>query len=184
MNYICLDLEMNQPSNKIIQLGYVIFNPLTSEVKRERSIIINPYDKLSEYIIELTGIDQLQVDNGTPLIDAVNMLKKDLEHYNVRLQPLEWGSGDSHLLQQQSGEDLFRSPVNVKALYQTYALFNSMNMVAGLRKSLKYMGMEFVGRPHDALDDARNTMLIYLEIGKKLKLASDLIKIIDRSKNG
>jgi hypothetical protein len=31
-NILVLDLEMNQPSEKIIELGYVIGNPLTRDI--------------------------------------------------------------------------------------------------------------------------------------------------------
>jgi hypothetical protein len=53
---ISIDLEMNMPSQKIIQLGYVIGDPITGRVFVSRSLTINPNEILNPEITALTGI--------------------------------------------------------------------------------------------------------------------------------
>ena len=178
MRYFCIDLEMNQPSGKIIQIGYVIFNPMNSSVSLERCIDVRIDEEISPYITDLTGITQSQNSGGVSLQEALLILKKDLKDHEPRKHPLEWGSGDTRTLSEQSGEWLFKSPVNVKALYQTYALFSKKNIVSGLSQSMKNMGLSFEGRAHNALDDAKNTMRIFLEIGKRIKVAESVNKLV------
>jgi len=179
MKYIAIDLEMNMPSEKIIQLGYVIFNPLRDDRMIKRCIDIKIDEPITPYITDLTGITQDQNDRGVTMRVAMEVLKKDIVDYNPRLHVLEWGNGDSRLLHLQSGEQVFKAPVNVKALYQTYALYSGLSIVAGLKKSMDYLGMEFKGRPHNALDDAHNTALLFLEIGKRIRKAHRIMKVMD-----
>jgi inhibitor of KinA sporulation pathway (predicted exonuclease) len=180
MKYIALDLEMNQPSGKIIQIGYVIFNPLRTDSYIKKCLDIKIDEPITEYITDLTGITQDQNDRGISMKVAMEVMKKDVADRNVRLHVLEWGSGDSYTLAQQSGLSLFKSPVNVKALYQTYGLYTGTNVVAGLAKSMKYLGLEFKGRTHNAMDDAYNTAIVFQHIGGLLKRAHAVEKIYGR----
>jgi len=65
--FTSLDLEMAQPSKKIIQIGAVVGNIVTGEILEKLSIIVNPKEQLTEFIINLTGITQEDVNNGVTL---------------------------------------------------------------------------------------------------------------------
>jgi DNA polymerase III epsilon subunit-like protein len=55
-NFIALDLEMNQPSGKVIEVGVAIGN-VNDGVLEMRNWYVDPQEPIEEYITQLTGID-------------------------------------------------------------------------------------------------------------------------------
>lgn len=173
MKLLSLDLEMNQPSGKIIQIGAVVGDSETGAILDSFSVFINPNEELSEYIIGLTGITQKQVDQGDSLMDGYLKLKEFAKKHDCFCNPVTWGGGDSQELKNQLGPVenwLFgRRWIDTKTLYQSYRIANGKKVQAGLAKALLNMGLKFQGRKHDALDDAKNTWIIYKALINKLK---------------
>jgi len=64
-NFICFDLELNQPSEKIIQLGAIAGNIQTGEILESLSAYINPGEPLDPKIITLTGITVRWASSGS-----------------------------------------------------------------------------------------------------------------------
>jgi len=173
-----LDLEMNQPSNRIIQVGIIAADLYTGEIKEELSMYINPKEQLSEYIINLTGITQDQVDNGIELENAHKVLLDFKKRHNCFHNPITWGCGDTETLLKQLGIDkkdyvFGRSFFDAKKLFQTYCLVNELKLQSGLSKSMNRLGLTFEGRKHDAKYDARNTFKIYRYLMQFLKKGED-----------
>ena len=76
--YISLDIETTGLDNKtdeIIEIGAVRFNE-TGIINKYESLV-NPYKKLPEFITDLTGIKQYEVDNAS----AFSMVSQDLESF-------------------------------------------------------------------------------------------------------
>ncbi len=84
MNIVCLDLELAQPSNKIIEVGYCIGNFTTGEIKYKGYSFCNPEEQLSQYIIDLTSITQSDVDSAGSALDAYNVLINILDQEQVQ----------------------------------------------------------------------------------------------------
>lgn len=182
---ISIDLELNQPSGTIIQLGYVIGEPITGRVFESKCININPKETLDPRIVELTGITQEDVDNGTTLEEAYREMVEDMKKHNASTTPVQWGEGDSRVIREQLGcsrdEYVFRNRTfDVKTIYQTYRLFNREKVVAGLSSALATMGVAFEGRPHNACDDAYNTFVMFKLLGNKFRLADKMNKLVMR----
>lgn len=188
---ISIDLELNQPSRKIIQLGYVIGNVQKGTILLERSLIINPHEQLgmlsdkNMHITELTGINQEMVDNGIELSEAYKIMCEDIKKHNPTSTPVQWGMGDSECIMEELNLNwdtfVFRKRTfDVKALYQVYRLFTNQGVAAGLETAMNSLGMNFLGRPHDALADAKNTFLIFLELGKKMILSDKIIDLVKK----
>ena len=178
MNLVSLDLELNQPSNKIVQLGYVVGDILTKEIQVERSFYITLDEVFSEFVAGLTGIrpEQLLPENGSiSLQSAYEAVKQDHAAYACFRNPITFGGGDSdHLRQQLNIEDtdqyvFGRRWLDCKTLYITYAFANNMNTQGGLARCLTKFKLNFVGKKHNALDDARNTFILYCTLLDKLK---------------
>jgi inhibitor of KinA sporulation pathway (predicted exonuclease) len=181
---ISIDLEMNMPSQKIIQLGYVIGDPITGRVFVSRSLTINPNENLNPEITALTGISQADVDGGMSLETAYRVMKEDVEKHNCSTTPVQWGEGDSRHLRQELGlspeEYVFRNRTfDVKTVYQTKQLFNRNKVAAGLAKAMEHEGYEFVGTPHRALDDAYNTFIMFRHLGNRFRLADKMEKVFN-----
>lgn len=183
--YLALDLEMSQPSGKIIQIGAVVGDIVTGQVIERFSAIVNPNEELSEYIITLTGITQEQVDRGVSLFDAYHDLKALHLKHDAFINPITWGGGDSAVLREQlcqisnnvwSIEDKWcfgRRWIDAKTLFVSWRIANGSEIQGGLSKAMVKVGLTFEGRKHDAGNDALNTFRIYHALLQKLKNAED-----------
>lgn len=189
MKVISIDLEMNQPSKKIIQIGYIIADVQKNKILRKRSLIVNPNEPLGiiqdgRTISDFTGITEVDIKfNGMSLQDAYKILVMDVEELNPNRTPIQWGQGDSYCLKEQLGltwdEYIFRNRIwDIKSLYQIHRSFQNKSVANGLEKALNSLGMEFKGRPHNALDDALNTYRVFYELGQKSAKFDQIIKII------
>ena len=183
---VSLDLEMNQPSGRIIQIGAVLGNVRTGEIVSRLSVFVNPGEQLAPRIIELTGIQPADVEGAPGIADGYRVVERWLAPYGEQrwLNPVTWGGGDSQTLREQVEVALgtLREPtppqhdeaadtrerglfgrrwIDAKTLFVAWNMAHGREARGGLRKSLKSLGMRFEGRPHNALDDAFNTFLIY-----------------------
>lgn len=187
MNIISIDLEMNQPSGKIIQLGYAIANTKTQKVLKTDSILVNPNEPISQEITKLTGIEQNMInDEGLSLSDAYKHMIYDINKYQVTKHPLQWGL-DHYELRKQLNLDwedyIFRARGHdIKSLYQLYQMSKpNSKTISGLKKSMEYIGLEWdykFGKPHNALADAHNTLLTYWKIADKMRLFDEIEKVV------
>lgn len=181
MNMLSLDLEMAQPSGKIIQIGAVAGKIKNGEVIETFSRMVKIDEPISPFIIELTGITQEMNDNGVSLLEAYNDLKAFRRKHKCHKQTIAWGQGDTRVLKEQVREKMPTGPddwwdfgirfFDTKTLFQAYMLINEKSMKAGLSKALETFGMEFQGRAHDACADAHNTFLVFIKLCEMLKLA-------------
>lgn len=187
MNIISIDLEMNQPTGTIIQIGYVIADVKTRKLKISKSIIINTLEEIHPEIERLTGITQDDVDNSEyALSDAYRELCEDMNKFQVTKHPLQWGTDHFELRNQLNiswEEYTFRRRAHdIKSLYQLYQMSKpNSKTISGLQRSLKQLDMEWdnkFGKPHDALADAYNTLLTYFKIADKMRLFDEIEKVV------
>src|ERR1700676_1619914 len=99
--FTSLDLEMNQPSRKIIQIGACAGNIRTGEILEKLSIFVNPQEQLAPFIVELTGIKQEDVDTGLTLYEAYKKLAEFHKKHNSFVNCVTWGGGDSQEIYEQ-----------------------------------------------------------------------------------
>jgi inhibitor of KinA sporulation pathway (predicted exonuclease) len=167
MKVLALDLEMNQPSGRIIQIGAVIGDLSDGCVEDTFCVYVNPGEPIDSFIQELTGVTQAHADSGMSLRHAYDRL---LEFRAGRVDdkfpwPLTWGGGDSQYLKQELkmvGADISEFPFgrrwfDVKTLFQAYAIANGVKLQAGQKRAMGRCGIMFTGRAHDAAVDAYNT---------------------------
>ena len=184
MKMLVLDLEMNQPSKQIIQIGYIIVDTRTQEELCHTSLYVDPKEAINPEIEELTGIsDKIIKQFGKPLREQYDLMLKDCKTYGVTSLPAQWGIGDTDLLREQLGlswdEFIFRRrAIDVKSIYQAYAAFGGETTKVGLQGSMKKLGLEFIGRPHDALCDAHNTYRVLQLLANKMRLSDKILKAV------
>lgn len=178
--FTAIDLEMNQPSNKIIQIGAVVGDIYTGDIIERLSIFINPKEQLDPRIIELTKIHQEDVNNGVTLEFGYNMLKNMHKANGSFCNPITWGGGDSiEILNQLKKENsnfeewcFGRRWIDTKTIYITWRLSNQKPPTGGLSRAMANLGLSFKGQAHNALWDAENTFYTYVKLIYMMKLTS------------
>ena len=176
---VSLDLEMNQPSGKIIQIGAVLGNVETGEIVAEFDSKVNAGETLAPAIIALTKISQSEVDQAPTLTDAYHALSHWLGRYaELRvLNPLTWGGGDTETLRVQLNMEMERWPfgrrwIDTKTLYVAWRMAQGKDISGGLAKAMTKLGLAFQGQKHNALDDAKNTFRMYRALLKQFQLSA------------
>jgi len=174
VNIISLDMEFEQPCQTIIQVGVVVGNLKSGEILEEYCEHVKVDIQISDYIRKLTRIKQEDIDNGKSLIEIYQDLIRLHEDYNCFRNPLTWGGGDSQELRSalKLDDEIFlfgRRWIDVKTVYISYMFSQGKSNRSGLAKSLTKLGMQFKGSKHNAMDDARNTFLIYRELLKRIR---------------
>lgn len=173
---VSLDLEYNQPSRKLIQLGAVIGDLVSSKVVSRFSTFINPFEPLNPVIIELTGITQTDVDNAPYVKEAYRNFAAWVQPHSANLtkSPLTWGGGDAEDLREAVGLSLenpewifSRRWTDAKTVFTAWRAANNRPWDGGLARSMTKLGMTFQGRKHNAQDDAENTFLVYMALLRK-----------------
>ena len=165
--YVAIDLEMAQPSGKIIQIGAAAGDIEKKTVIDSLSVFINPEEELTDFIKKLTGISQDDVDGGVDLVTGYSRLTEFVKKHGASPMLLEWGQGDCRALKQQLGPtkwELGRTSMNVKNIHQFQQLQKSEKIQGGLAKALLRNGLNFDGKKHNAEDDAKNTLLVFFKM--------------------
>jgi inhibitor of KinA sporulation pathway (predicted exonuclease) len=174
MNFIYLDLEMNQPSNKIIQVGWTIADPVsgrTYEIKGKYVFLDEP---LSPIISNLCGIEQNVLDKSGNIDEAYADMYSDWIHYGCSPTVITWAKGDLALLRKQVSQDNLwpfgQHYIDAKNLYQSWKLIHGADQLkGGLARALMKFKIPFEGRKHNAKDDAYNTSRIYHRLLQEFK---------------
>lgn len=169
--YVALDLEFNQPSGRIIQLGLAAGDLSTGELLGTCSQYVNPGEPLHSDIATLCSVDAATIAAAPALDDAFACVLDWLAPFNARRQmnPLTWGGGDAESLRQHLGADqnqwaFGRRWVDVKTVFAAYQNSRGKSHFGGLSSSLKKVGLRFDGTPHNARDDAVNTWHMYVRL--------------------
>ncbi|HOX42446.1 MAG TPA: 3'-5' exonuclease [Myxococcota bacterium] len=147
---------------EILEIGAVLVAPAPGfATLGEFGALVRParHPRLSAFCSRLTGITQAQVDAARPLAEAL----ADLGAWLRPFEELAWGSwGDydrrqwaQDLARQARPDPLPARHLNLKHLYAA-ATRSFRNL--GLGRALARAGLEFQGRPHRGLDDARNVV--------------------------
>lgn len=170
MNYIVIDFEATcwkfpktPEEQEIIEIGAVRLDRYGHLVDKFCCFVqpvIHP--KLSYFCMELTGIQQADVDKAK--LFPVNY---DLLLNWIELQPdyrfIAWGAFDERLLKmncQFHNLEIFweQDFINIK---NQYAQIQQLAKPIGLMKAIKTEKFEFEGEHHRAFDDAYNTAKIF-----------------------
>jgi inhibitor of KinA sporulation pathway (predicted exonuclease) len=175
--FTSLDLEMNQPSKKIIQIGACVGNIRTGQIFEKLSVIINPNEHVAPFITDLTKITQDDVNRGVTLEEGYGKLKRMHENYGAFINAITWGGGDSQcLLEQLKAENphfegwcFGRRWLDTKTLFVSWRFANGQPIQGGLARSMTKVGLKFEGQKHNARDDAVNTFKMYIAMLALLK---------------
>ena len=172
-----IDLEMNQPSKNIIEIGITVGDLMTGDVLHKDGMFIKlPNDEtIHPRITKLTSIRDEDLDrNGLDLREAYLLVTHIHRKYDAYRNPIVWGSGNdndsSHIKDQLERNfdvgmdfDEFcfgRRVLDIKTMFQMQFIANGINPKCGLAKAMTRVGLQFKGKKHRAVDDAYNTFVL------------------------
>ena len=170
MKFLSFDLELNQAKTgaKIIEVGACIGDTVTCEILETYNCIVDPFEKLEQKIINLTGITQTEVEQGHSISQAYLGMKNMASKHGCMRMPLVWGTGDGNAIRSELPKEIKwifgRRELDVKAVYQAYQVANDGEIQAGLNNAMENLGLNFQGKIHRATNDAVNTFFIFCEL--------------------
>lgn len=174
MRLLALDLELNSPSEKIIEVGACAFDTDWSWHEK-RSWLVHPGEPIDPRITELTGITDVMVQSGTSLERAYTELIEWRDAIGAFINPLVWGHGDVQKLEREASElgletrRFGRRVIDAKTVYVAWRIANGKAPAGGLAKAMTKFGLAFDGKKHRAADDAYNTARIFTAMLEQLK---------------
>lgn len=173
-NILALDLEMNQPSGRIIQIGAAVGNYRTGEILGSFEQLVNPGEPLSGEISALCGITPAALALAPAIREGAERLFAWRAAFsNLEMNPLTWGGSDAATLQRTlaAGGDATGMPdaswpfgrrwLDAKTIFVGWRMAHGQSPQAGLARALTKVGLAFVGRKHNATADAVNTLRIF-----------------------
>ena len=193
-NYLAIDLELNNKNDgttpKIIQVGVAFGSPLRPDEIETHSWYLDPQEPISPFITQLTGItDEIIQEKAVPHNKLAEELGMLISWEKCFVNPVVWGGGgegnDATELKDEFRERRIDFPyfgrrvIDVKTLYVFQQMVQGKTPSGGLRKSMNSYGLKFQGTPHNAEDDAFNTLrffFYFLERQKKFEDYKELMK--------
>lgn len=186
-NFLGIDLECNQPSNKIIEIGIAIGNP-TDGILKTTNWYVDPGESIDESIVELTGIDDALIEmEAVPYPVIAEQLTTIFANYQPFPNPVQWGGSDADILRKEfllQGFDLKlfgRRHIDVKTIYSFLQISRGRSITGGLKGCMERYKVPFVGTPHRAMEDARNTLQFYFTL---LGRQQNMERIFEEIRNG
>lgn len=195
----CFEKPFNRNKQEIIEFPACLLNLETGAIEKEFHKYLRPIEipELSDYCKNLTGITQETVDEGELFPDVMEDFRKWVKSTAKEFQLLfpkykksnidgncafvTWGNWD-FLIQLRNEctrkkvykPSFFNQWIDLKEIYIEKGTFKTQFTFGD---ALEQSGIKFVGRPHNGLDDARNTAQLAYQMHKEgcfLRITKDL----------
>jgi DNA polymerase III epsilon subunit-like protein len=170
--FLSLDLEMNQPSGRIIQVGVAVGKRGQQDSEYlTRSWLLSPSEPIAPNITALTGISDEHIARGAvPLEQMAQELSALITEHTPFINPVTWGGGDTELLLRtirESGLEFLhfgRRWLDVKTMASVDAMAQGRKPTGGLGSVMGRYKLSVKGTPHRADVDAFNTLRLFFHL--------------------
>ena len=171
MNFIIYDLEATcwrgRPPGEIsevIEIGAVKVDRYGEVVGTFNQFIkptVNPY--LSPFCIQLTSIQQEDVDRADKFPEVIEYFKDWSGIYEEDYLLASWGEFDKEIIVvncelYKIESDWVHTHINLRSAYRQ---LKKLNKPVGLKKAVRKEGFEFTGIHHRGMSDAENLAKIF-----------------------
>lgn len=196
MKYIVVDLEMNPIAkkhadkvaickNEIIEIGAVLLDENFQEISSFMTYVRPEYNlEIVKKIEKLTGISWQMVENAPPFAEAFEMFSAYCRSIKGEYEICEWSDSDRVQFEKEIELKDYVLDSFEEELMGRFVDFQKefgdelgLERQVSLKNALYYIGIDFKGRAHDALFDARNTaeLLTVTRVEERRKVVMDKI---------
>jgi len=180
------DKDNNPHPQEIIEFPSVLVNSATGQLEASFQTYVRPtyHQNLTDFCKELTGIQQIQVDRGVPLSEALLMHDKWLEDKGIKhknFAVVTWSNWDCRVMLESECRfkrigkpPYFNRWINLKVPFQE--VYGGVR--CNLKAAVELAGLTWEGRAHCGLDDARNTarlLVLLMHRGFKFSITNSLV---------
>ncbi|MCR5216245.1 MAG: exonuclease domain-containing protein [Lachnospiraceae bacterium] len=196
MKHIVIDIEMNNISAKsearrictmeTIEIGAVMLDDNLEEISSFRTYVKPKFnEEIEKKITKLTGITNEMVRNAPEFTEALRMFTNWCLGTGDDVKIYAWSESDyNQISKEMILKDYHFTEMEASILTNRWSDFQAefdnhlgFERQVSLKMALDMAGVNFSGREHDALDDARNTAEL-LHIFKDEELFEKSLKII------
>ncbi|KAI9111307.1 hypothetical protein K1719_017719 [Acacia pycnantha] len=180
------DKDKNPHPQEIIEFPSVIVNSVTGQLEACFQTYVRPTcnQLLSDFCKDLTGIQQIQVDRGVTLSEALLRHDKWLEKKgikNTNFAVVTWSNWDCRvMLESECRFKKIRKPPYFNQWINLRIPFHEVFGPArcNLKEAVEMAGLDWQGRAHCGLDDAKNTarlLALLMRRGFKLSITNSIM---------
>ncbi|XP_057948473.1 uncharacterized protein LOC131144103 isoform X2 [Malania oleifera] len=180
------DKVKNPHPQEIIEFPSVIVSSLTGQLEACFQTYVRPTcnQLLSDFCKDLTGIQQVQVDRGVTLSEAllrhdIWLEKKGIK--NTKFAVVTWSDWDCQVMLESEcrykkiqKHPYFNRWINLKVPFRE--VFGGVR--CNLKEAIQLAGLSWQGRAHCGLDDAKNTarlLALLMQRGFKFSITNSLM---------
>jgi len=145
---------------KIIEIGAAVIEVNSAKILNKLQLYIQPVvnPQLTPFCINLTGIEQSDVENAPYFYDALNQFSDWLSDQTDLIGWASWGAYDRNQFEQDCKRHQQSNPLtqfnhlNLKTAYAAATQSRSK----GMANAFKEQNQDMIGSHHSGLDDAIN----------------------------
>ena len=189
MKHVVIDLEMNTVNDKkarrkckmeTIEIGAVMLDENLQEISSFRTYVKPEFNtEIAPEIIALTGINDSMVVNAPLFNEALRMFTNWCLGTGDEVTVYAWSSNDYMQIKKElkfkeyevSDDERIILCNEWEDFQREFDVNLGFERQLSLRTALEMAGISFVGREHDALDDARNTAELFQVILRTSSIA-------------
>lgn len=170
---IVMDLEANQPSGKIFEIGAVrLSRDFVLETEGFQHYV-NPGEPISDEIRTLCNLNSTHeaiIRTAPSLPEVVDSFYNWATKSGKNIVLASWGNYDvSELHLQAPGNPFRRKSVDIKSILLWEAARLGIKTTNSLSGSMNAFGVPFIGQPHGAYADAYNTARLLVQVAYQNK---------------
>lgn len=199
MKHIVVDLEMNNVNKKsgaagicrmeVIEIGAVMLDDNLNEIAAFRTYVKPQYnDQIVSKISRLTGITTEMVENAPKFQEASNMFANWCYSTGNDVYIYAWSDSDyKQMVKELEFKKIDFTENEARLVSNEWNDFQQefdkrlgFDRRISLKLALDMAGIDFDGRQHDALDDARNTAELF-QLFKDAALFDKTLKKIEEA---
>jgi inhibitor of KinA sporulation pathway (predicted exonuclease) len=165
-------------------VGIAFGSPLRLDEIETYSWYLDPQEPITPFITQLTGItDEIIQEKSVTHNKLAEELGMIISWEKCFVNPVVWGGGgegnDATELKDEFRERGIDFPyfgrrvIDVKTLYVFQQMVQGKTPSGGLRKSMNSYGLKFQGTPHNASDDALNTLRFFFYFLERQRVFED-----------